>query len=327
LHITFALTANMKQSLVLLLLLLILTPLVFCDGGSPGGNDGGGDPDDPRNDLNRENDERELQVDNKGNEIEIETRSKTNGAEDRFRFRLTQNDDGGLSARVESESQDANVQNRQQLNVFFSKLVSYSGGGFYSGGANTVGNGYNLVNANWAPFACNSGTPKWVCTAATKDNVFAATFEFSGTAFQANNVTITPSDLKITITINYPFGNTSASTDRVALQVFGTAKVAYKTTPDNAQRYKLVNTGVTAFTWIDNAVADNVNVTVGTSAVQFAQDGDDNRFGVWFSFDANQPAHIVWDPTVSTNNIILAGTSSSLVINLILLLALALFML
>jgi len=313
----------MKRSLVLLVLLLLLTPLILCDDGGKGGDGGGGggDGDDPRKDPNRENDERELQVENKGDEIDIETRSKTNGADNRFRFRLKLNDDIGLSARIESESKDQTFKDKQTLSVYFSKLVSYSGGGFYNGGA-TVGNGYNLVNANWAPFACNSGNPTWVCSATTKDNVFTATFEFAGTAFRANSLMITPSDLKITVTINYPYANSSASTDRVALEVFGRAKVTYKSTDANAQQFKLVNTGISAFTWINYASADNANVTVGSSTVQFTDDGDQKRFGLWFSFDANKPAHIVWDPTVSTNN---TGNSATIVINLVLLLVLAIF--
>jgi len=69
-------------------------------------------------------------------------------------------------------------------------------------------------------------------------------------------------------------------------------------------------------------VAANVNVTVETSAVQFSDEGEDKKFGLWFSFDANKPAHIVWDPTVSTNNYSL---STTVVANILLLASILLF--
>jgi len=313
----------------LLFLILLLTPLVLCDdggsggGGGGGGDGGGGDGGDFRNDANRESDDRKVEVNINADEIEIETQSRVNGQNDHFRFRMKLNDDGGLSATIQSEAQDPGFQDRQTLSVYFSQIISYSGGGFYTGGANTVGNGYSLANRQWKPFACNNGTPKWICVGTTADNVFAATFEFAGTSFTASNLTVTPSDLKITVTVNYPYAPNASSTDRVAVQVFGRAKAVYITPDADVQKYKLVNTGISAFTWITNAAADGVNVAVGSSPVVFSDDGDQKRFGLWFSFDANKPTTIVWDPTVSTNNF---NASPALIINAVLL-VLALFML
>jgi hypothetical protein len=259
------------------------------------------DDQDPRDNPERETDDREIGVDRQDDQIEIESVSKVNGATDKFKFKLKVNDDGGLSASVVSESRDTTFYNKQSLSVYFDKIVSYSGGGFYAGGNNIVGAPYNL-DTNWNPFVCNNGDPKYVCSVSTRDGVFAATFEFAGKSFPVGNMTITPSDLKITVTIQYPYAANASATDRIAVEVFGKAKSSYITTPNNVEAKKLVNTGTSAFTWIDYALADNVNVTVASSPVLFTDEGEDRKFGLWFSFDANKPAQIVWDPTVSTDN-------------------------
>src|SRR5690349_22803666 len=101
-------------------------------------------------------------------------------------------------------------------------FLQYTGGATYAGKDNTVGKGYSLVAAEWNAFDCIkevSGV-KHICTASTKDGVFKADYEFGGAAFKTSNLTVTPQDLKITVSINYPYVNASA-TDRVALFVYG----------------------------------------------------------------------------------------------------------
>jgi hypothetical protein len=294
----------MKRSIIFLCLILLLTPFVFCHDGHDHDNDG---------------EDREIEVKTGDTEVEIESKPKDGG--DKFKFRLRVNDEGGLAARVESESRDESAKSRADFRVFFNKLVQYTGGADYTGGANTVGSGYSLVGAEWNKFSCNNGSPKYVCTASTKDNVFAATFEFAGTTFVTSNLTVTPQDVKITVTINYPYVNASA-TDRVALFVYGKGK-AFTTDPNSSSSTKTVNTGASIFSWITTATADGVDINVGTSAVTYSQDGDDKKFGMWFSFEANKPTQIVWDPTVSTDA---TASATALLINALVLLF-ALFML
>jgi len=300
---------SMKTFALLCILLIALLPLIRADDS--GRQDGEGVHD---GDV----DNRQLQVDNKGDELEVESESEKHGAADKFSFRVSLKDQG-IRVDVESKVNDLAFQQRQRFTVYFAQVIQYSGGGDYTGDSNNTISTYSLANANWNQFQITQTAGKYVASASTSDGVFTISFEFSGQPFANGNLKLTPADLKINVGIrNFPYSGNSA-TDRLALQVFGKGRAAYQGT--NTSR--LVYNGGSAFTWVPTAVADTVTVNVGNSPITFHDDEADadeesKWFGVYFSFEANRPTAVDWDPTVSTSQY--PNSAAGLIANLALVL-------
>jgi len=266
-------------------LLLVSVP-VFADG----------DEDD-------DDDKRKLSVKVSGRDVEIDSESEAD-TKNKFKFRLSTKDNG-LKAEVESEVQDQDTKDKSKLTVYFQSIVQYDGEAtpVYSGGA-TVGNSYDLSKEGWGDFSCpqDTTTGKYTCTATTSDGVFGAKFEFSGTAFQTGGMSLEPDDIKITLLINnFPYDSKAPAKTRLAVSAFGQAKVQYQE-KDDSGKTKTVNTGASAFSWNDRATADSVDVNVANSPITFTEDSSDKKFAMWFSFEADKPKSIEWDPTLSTED-------------------------
>jgi len=233
-------------------------------------------------------------------EVVDESEGKDND-KDKFKLVLSAKSDG-LKLDIESQFEDKEQEfkDKRKFTVLFGDIVQYDTGGAYTGGA-TVGTAYSLgKTASWNDFSCPQDGDKYVCRVSTADGVFAATFEFSGEPFSSSGLQLTPDDLKVSIDINnfvYANGNSNL---RLAQNVYGWAKVDYIDKSQSGDK-KTVNTGGSAFQWVDTATVDGATATVAASPVQFNDDGSDKKFSIWFSFLADRPNSINWDPVLSIN--------------------------
>jgi len=296
-------------------------PLIWADGGSPGGDGGHGRREDGEGVHEGEVGDRKLKVEVNGEELKIESER----GDDKFEINVKLKEEGGLRIDVESRVNDAAFQQRQRFTVYFAQIIQYSGGGSYTGDRTPVKR-YSLADANWREFKYTQNNGKYLATTSTSDGVFVASFEFSGQPFSNGNLRLTPADLKINIGIrNFPYSGNTA-TDRLALAVVGKAKASYR--PDNGTR--LVYNGGSAFAWVPTAVADNVTVNVVHAPIVFHLQNDDsddekNYFSIFFSVDADRPSIVDWDPTVSTSQYA-ANSATTIIVNLALICVMMLWM-
>jgi len=304
------------------LFILLLPSLINADGG-PGPNteqkDGEGVHEEgPSGD-------RDVQINSNDGEIRIESNSRGNNGDDKFEFRLSTKDQG-LGIEVQSFVGDATFRDRQRFSLYFGKIIQYSGGGDFTD-RNTTVSTYSLQTASWKQFTYTQNAGKYVATAATNDGVFVVSFEFSGQPFNSGNLKLTPADLKINVGFrNFPYSG-NVATDRLALSVFGKAIVGYRNLTVPSTTGRVVYTGGSAFTWVPTAVADNVTVNVNNSPITFYEvdndgDGETKYFGINFSFEADRPTIVDWDPTVSTSAYNVASGSTIMVTTFLLLVCL-----
>jgi hypothetical protein len=243
---------------------------------------------------------RKIQVSVGKDEVVNESEGKED-TKDKFKLVISAMSEG-LKLDIESqfEDKDQDFKDQRRFTIYFGSIVQYDTGGAYTGGA-TVGTAYSLgKTATWNDFSCPQDGDKYVCTVRTTDGVFTATFEFSGEAFSSSGLQLTPDDLKITVDINnFPYANNNNNL-RLALNVYGWAKVEYIDKSQSGEN-KMVNTGGAAFQWVDTATVDGASTTVAASPVEFTEDGSGKKFNVWFSFLADRPNSINWDPVLSIN--------------------------
>jgi hypothetical protein len=74
---------------------------------------------------------------------------------------------------------------------------------------------------------------------------------------------------------------------------------------------------------LNYATIGSANVTVGQSPVTYSSESSDKVFGIWFSFDADRPSNIYWDPTLSTS-VYEASSGSTMMIHMAMLMMVAL---
>jgi hypothetical protein len=251
---------------------------------------------------------RNLKVDVKSDEVTADSELEDDAdGKSKFRFRMRTKDDG-IKVEITSLSIDESIKDKRQFTVYFQKLVQYEGADAYNGGA-MIGEAYELSKQNWADFSCPVADGKYKCTARTADGVFTAEFEFAAATFTSNGLTLSSDDMKITVTINkFPYSKDATDKTRLALFVYGKAKIDYKEKEVSGSQKK-VYTGGAAFEWETSATADSADIEVTASPPQFGDEGSDKKFSLWFSFGADKPDLIVWDPTVSSDD----SSSSSLV--------------
>jgi hypothetical protein len=245
-------------------------------------------------------DDRKVSVTVKNDEVDIDSESKDEGAKDKFRIVITDKSDG-LKADVESQSEDKDQEfkDKRKFTLFFDRIIQYDTGGAYDGSGPTVGTPYSLGSAQWNDFSCPQQGSKYVCSATTRDGVFTATFEFSGEPFASSGLDLSPEEMKISVDVNnFPYANNNNL--RLALFVYGWAKVDYIDKQQSGDK-KEVNTGGSAFSWVDTATVDGTTVTVANSPVQFSDDGTSKKFAVWFSFLVDRPNRVNWDPVLAIN--------------------------
>jgi len=254
-------------------------------------------------------------VDVKTDEVDVDSEAKEGKSEEKFKFRISSKSDG-LKLDIESQSKDEKFKDERKFTLFFDRVVQFVGDTAYTGGA-TVGNDYLLGNANWNAFSCPQSGEKYICGASTRDGLLQFTFEFSGEPFTDGDLQLDPLDFKISVFFRgWNFAGTAPNT-KLALLVYGKAKVEFKDREVSGSK-KLVNTGGSAFSWVDTATVNNSVIDVKTSAVAFSDDGAEKKFAIWFSFMADRPTAIDWDPVVSTN-----AANSMRVLSVLLLLFLA----
>jgi len=252
------------------------------------------------------------------------------GPEGSIRFRMKAGLGEDLKVEFEFETENGMIETESELEFRPEVLVEYvdsDGDGALSTGEwryNTT-----LKDAGWNTFVCNgpgvgASVKVYVCT--VSHTALDLEFKFSVAnievpAIVANASAIKPSMLKIDMALaNFPY-QVSASPSRLALIARVESKSSVEPSEDitgSTDVQEKVEFGSAArFSWVKQAMNGNATIPVLTSSfvrIDDDDDGDDiGEYDIIFSFAADNPSSIMWDPEVGSSDHPMGGVSSAFI--------------
>lgn len=251
---------------------------------------------------------RELQFEMQSKKVSVESNMRTGTSKDKLKFEFETDDQ--MYVRLQYASSATGTATMLKFKAY--SIVEYEGTGAYTN--TSVVKSTMLLN-KWKPIACpktvvNNAT-LYTCTAVTDNNVFAAQVQFTTDTINTNAVVMKPTSAKIGFNItSFPFQGTNTRLALIAKVVAGKAMEKKESAESEEkkqgfvkQKEKQVSLGSLAFfSWLESAICDNVDCSVANTPLQTESSGEEGEDRIVFSFLANRPTKIVWDPKLGVSD-------------------------
>ena len=231
---------------------------------------------------------------------------------------------GELKIEYEFETETGVLETETQIRFRPQELIEFvdtDGNGKLSSGEwryNTT-----LKDDGWRDLMCvapavGATIKKYTCDAVhtTLDLTFRFTLTNVPIALNITGTTpVNPAVMKVDMLLhNFPYRVSGPS--RLALVTRATAKTTQEPRDDDSgsgTEEEVVAFGkVGVFAWVKKASNGNASVPIFSSPVVLKDNvGDEGEYDITFSFGADKPSHLVWDPQLGASSNPMAGITTS----------------
>lgn len=267
--------------------------------------------------------EREVQVEESDREWKIESELKNQEQKDKFEaeFKIGGGDEPELELKYATEASSTETEMKYRVN--FDQLIEFTDDGIagYQDGNDTMVSSYELDKAEWNVIAYSTdtlnGSNVYTATATTADGIFTLVLKLSTGITKMNSTIVTPNAIKIDVIINgYNYqGNNTYLTLQTDIKTESETEFEEQSDDEehgfaqDESQIKVSNLNATGFfSWVKTAQADGLTVDVISSYLNSIDDHDDDieegerHDIIFFTFDAQNPDKIVWDPKIGVSN-------------------------
>jgi hypothetical protein len=265
--------------------------------------------------------EREVEFEQQDKEFKAKSKLKSGNSQDEFELEFKAGGGDAPEIKLKYKSESSSTHTELEYKVQFDSLIEFSENSNLVGydANDTVLSEYDLGNTSWDPVVYSQTTDNGVtiyeAAVSTADGVFTLRMYLAGSFAQVNGSSLTPNALKIDVEVhNYQYVSNSSYLS-LETDIKSQSQSEYHEKEDtveeqagfssNEAEVSIGSSNSTGyFSWVETATADGSNVPVVYSGIitDGNQDDDDieseNKGTVYFTFDAQAPKDLIWDPKV-----------------------------
>ncbi len=283
------------------------------DGSDGDSSDGSDDHDSDHDGIDDDVEkayEREVQVENEDNKFKISSELKNGTKKDKFEITFDVESDDSAEIKLKFKSEVNDTESELKYKVKFDKIVEFIDQGVPGIDNETILSTYDIGKAGWAPIVVtNDNTTGLIkINATTLDGIFSLIMRISNSFVKDNNVTLSPTSLKIDVLINNYQYNSTSSKLAIKTHVKTTSKIEIDKESEDEKEgiasnetelgVKMGNS-TAFFSWSEFAIADgNTTAVIASTLADSSDEEGETSSRIFYTFNATDVQSIMWDPKV-----------------------------
>lgn len=254
--------------------------------------------------------EREIEKEVDAQKFKIKSSLKNDTNKDEFELSFDSGSDDQAEIAMKFQSESGNVESELKYEIKFDEIVEFVDTNAFGYKNETVLTRYEIGKVGWLPlqFEENLTSGLIKLNATTSDGVFGLIMRLSNNFLVDENVTISPTSLKIDVIINnFPYASSGTKLavktvmkSESEMKVDNTSEDELEGIAKNESEVELsLGSSSAFFSWSEVASVDGslVNVLASSLADSSSEEGVKSN-KMYYTFNATDASQIVWDPKV-----------------------------